>query len=106
VTVTPTPTGTGPFTFRVVGTPQNVTVVATPTGFLVTPAPGFAGTATFRYVAIDAFGIASSDQLVTLSLTSLALTGAAGVAPTIVVAVLALMGGLALLWIAPRRRTS
>jgi hypothetical protein len=71
VRVTPRPpVGTGPFHYRLVSVPpasEGTVTIDPDTGVMTfVPAPGFTGHATFRYEVVDANGLVSSPQDVTV----------------------------------------
>ncbi|GIG36952.1 Ig-like domain-containing protein [Cellulomonas pakistanensis] len=75
----PTPVGTGPFTFEVLGgpTPDQGTVTLDPTTGVLTfvPAPGYSGKVSLRYRVLDADGVASAAQVVRIDVRPTVATG-------------------------------
>ncbi|AEE47608.1 Ig-like domain-containing protein [Cellulomonas fimi] len=73
---TPTPTGTGPFTFEIVTGPtpaQGVATIDPATGVVTfVPAPGFSGPVDVLYRAIDAHGTPATPATVTFTIAPLA----------------------------------
>jgi hypothetical protein len=108
IVIAPHPVGTGPFTYRVVGSTPHLTVVPTATGFTVTPDPGYSGKVSFQFVAVDADGVASAvqtaDVSITAAATGLAFTGADNVDGMIAIGGLGLLLGAALFAYAVVRR--
>jgi hypothetical protein len=109
IVIAPHSVGTGPFTYRVVGSTPHLTVVATATGFTVTPDPGYSGKVSFQFVAVDADGVASAvqtaDVSITAAATGLAFTGADNVDGLIAIGgIVLLLGAVLFAYAVVRRR--
>jgi len=102
-TLSPGPTGSGPFEYRIVEQPEHGAATATAGGVVLTPDPDYAGALVARFVVVDAHGVESTPQLATLVVDALAETGSS---PTILATTVATLIalGLALGAIALTRR--